>query len=358
MSISSDRDAVQRTALVVLAIVTTFVTLKLAEDILAPMVLALVTGVILSPLGRMFERLGWPNGLVATGVVVLCMLLVGVVAFLVEPLIWRLVETLPRIRWELRGFVEQFRDLIQGLSEVNQEVEEALGTNSGAGTGGGEDVSESMPKLTDALFFAPVIIAQALVFLGTLFFFLLTRRDIYDWISDRVTGSPQDAGRVRGRFRTAEALVSRYFLTVTIINVALGAALACALIIVGLPAPLVWGVVAAGLNFVLYLGPMAVTAGLLVAGIVAFDGPTVLAPPLIFLCLNMAEGQFITPALVGRHISVNPLLVFVSLVVWLWLWGPIGGIVAIPVLVITMAMLDIFETDDAATEEAQDQPSI
>ncbi len=356
MSIRSDSHAVQRTALVILSLITTFVALKLAEDILAPMVLALVTGVILSPLSRILERLGLPNGLVATGVVMLCMVLVGTIAFLVEPLIWRLVDALPRIRWELRDFVEQFRDLIRGLSEVNKEVEEALGTNSVTGAGNGEDVTQSVPKLTDALFFAPVIFAQTLVFLGTLFFFLLTRRGIYDWISDRVTGSLEDTGRVRRRFATAEALVSRYFLAVTVINLALGTALSGALMIIGLPAALVWGVAAAGLNYVPYLGPMAVTAGLLVAGVVAFDGLMVLAPPLIFLALNMTEGQFVTPTLVGRHMSVNPLLVFVSLVVWLWLWGPIGGIVAIPVLVITMTMLDIFGADDIATQRAQDQP--
>ncbi|QIE47334.1 AI-2E family transporter [Pseudohalocynthiibacter aestuariivivens] len=354
MSIRSDRDAAQRTALVVVALIAVFVALKLAEDILAPMVLAIVTGVILSPLSRIFERLGMPKGLVASSVVLLCVILVGTIAFLIEPLIWRLVEAMPKIRWELRDFVDQFRDLIRGLSEVNQEVEEALGTSAGTAAEKGDDVAEGMPKLTDALFFAPVIVAQALVFLGTLFFFLLTRRGIYDWVSDRVTSSPADAGRVRQRFGTAESLVSRYFLTVTVINIVLGSALAGALMIVGLPAPLVWGIAAAGLNYLLYLGPMVVTAGLLLAGIVAFDGLMAVVPPLIFLCLNLTEGQFLTPALVGRHMSVNPLLVFVSLVVWLWLWGPIGGIIAIPVLVITLAMLDIFDTDDDAPDQATD----
>ena len=116
--------------------------------------------------------------------------------------------------------------------------------------------------------------------------------------------------------------------------------------LIGLPGAFVWGVVAALANFILYMGPMMVTAGLLIAGLVTFNGLMVLLPPAIFLGLNMLEAQFVTPTFLGKRIAVNPLLIFISLVVWLWLWGPIGGIIAIPVLVIAMVMLDIFEDDE------------
>ncbi|WP_245964137.1 AI-2E family transporter [Roseovarius spongiae] len=338
-----------RTAVVLIALIAGFAALKIGENIFAPMTLAVVVGVILSPLAQAMERMGLPRGLVSAGVLVVFVLLFAVIAFLIEPLIWRLTDAMPRIRFELRYFVEELRGLIRGLDEVNKEVEQALGTSNGAAkAAGGEegDVAKSVPNLTDALFFAPVILAQALIFLGTLFFFLLTRAGIYDWISHWSGRTREQADRIRDRFRTAEILVSRYFFTITLINLALGAALAGALALIGLPAPIVWGAVAAGLNYILYLGPMTVTAGLLVAGVVAFNGLFAVVPPLIFLCLNMIEGQFVTPTLVGRNISVNPLLVFVSLVVWLWLWGPIGGIVAIPVLVTVLALLDIFDGDE------------
>jgi predicted PurR-regulated permease PerM len=92
------------------------------------------------------------------------------------------------------------------------------------------------------------------------------------------------------------------------------------------------------MNFILYLGPACVAVALLVAGIVVFDGPTVLLPPALFVGLNLLEGQFVTPMLVGRHMSVNPLLVFLSLVFWLWLWGPLGGFIAIPLLIWSLAI--------------------
>ena len=183
-----------------------------------------------------------------------------------------------------------------------------------------------------------------------LFFFLLTRKGIYSWLA-RFIGDRADTEILLQRFTQAERLVSRYFLTITVINAALGTALAGALALIGLPGPFIWGLTAALANFILYMGPMMVTGGLLIAGLVAFDGLMTFLPAVIFLSLNMIEAQFATPAFLGRHISVNPLLIFVSLVVWLWLWGPIGGIIAIPVLVIALVMLNIFEP---ASDDDQD----
>ena len=152
--------------------------------------------------------------------------------------------------------------------------------------------------------------------------------------------------------------MSRYFLTITAINAGLGIALAAALSLIGLPGALVWGCVAALLNYVLYLGPAFLVLGLTIAGILAFSGIFSFAPPLIFLFLNMLESQFATPALLGKHISLNPLLIFVSLVFWLWLWGPVGGIIAIPVLLIAVALLNMLEPlNEASANDAPDRPS-
>lgn len=339
------RDPVQRWCLIVITVVVAFACLDVAQDILAPTLLALITGVILSPVTTLLERLGLPRGLVAILVLVLGLAAIAVAVILLEPIVWRIVDEIPRIQSELRGFVAEFRNLVRGLDQVNKEVEEALGAGQAAAEDEGAAAASAMPRLTDALFLAPVVGAQVLIFLGTLFFFLLTRQDIYVWIAHRFADQGEGGSfEAIKRFRTAERMVSRYFLTVTVINAGLGAALASGLVVVGLPGPFVWGAVAAVLNFVLYLGPIMVIAGLFLAGVVAFDGPMVLLPPLLFTTLNMIEAQFVTPALVGRHIAVNPLLIFMSLVVWVWLWGPIGGIVAIPVLVIVMALLNIFET--------------
>ncbi|SEM47946.1 Predicted PurR-regulated permease PerM [Roseovarius tolerans] len=354
LSPHSTGDPIVRVAVIVIAVTLGFGTLKLGADIFAPMVLGVVTGVILAPMTDVFERWGLPAGLASAIMLVLGVSVIAVMGILVEPLIWRVVEHLPTIKWELRAIIGEFRGLVRGLDAVNREVEEALGTQSPS-DGSEESGPDPMPTLTSTLFLAPVVLAQVLIFGGTLFFFLLTRKGIYQWLAHWI-GTSRDTAIIQRRFATAERLVARYFLTISIVNAGLGIALGTALALIGMPAPIIWGMGAALLNFILYAGPMVVVGALLLAGLIVFDGLMILAPAAIFLMLNMIEAQFVTPSMVGRHISVNPLLIFVSLVIWLWIWGPIGGIVAIPVLVMVLVMLDIFEVDsEIGAETAMSQ---
>src|SRR6056297_761171 len=353
-NLTSPRDPVLHLAAYLVIAALGFAILRTGGDILAPMLLGLVIGVILAPFTDFLERIGLPRGLSAAAVLLLGVLAIATLAFLTEPLIWRIAGELPRIKWELRSLVNEFRSLIQGLAEMNREVEEALGARSDKDESGS---APDMPSLTQALFLAPLLLTQALIFGGVLFFFLLTRKSIYSWLSQWI-GDESNTDVILQRFTRAERLVSRYFLTITVINATLGTALAGALALIGLPGPLIWGLTAALANFILYMGPMMVTGGLLVAGLVAFDGLMTFLPAAIFLSLNMIEAQFATPAFLGRHISVNPLLIFVSLVVWLWMWGPIGGIIAIPVLVIALVMLNVFDTSpDDDTDDGTAPPA-
>lgn len=337
-------DPIVRVSVIVIAVTLGFATLKLGADIFAPMVLGVVTGVILAPMADVFERWGLPVGLASAIMLILGALAVAVIGILVEPLIWQIVEQLPTIKWELRAIIGEFRGLIRGLDAVNREVKEALGTPSSGG-GGSDSAPAPLPSLTGTLLLAPLVLTQVLIFGGTLFFFLLTRKGIYRWLAHWI-GKAGDADIIQRRFNIAEHLVARYFLTISIINLGLGAALGMALALIGMPAPVIWAIGAALLNYVVYAGPMVLVGALLLAGLIVFSGLMVFAPAAIFLAINMIESQFVTPAMVGRHISVNPLLIFVSLVIWLWIWGPIGGIVAIPVLVMVLVMLDIFEIDN------------
>lgn len=342
MSVSAAKtDQPLRIAILLIATILGFAALKLGQDFFAPLVLALVTGVILGPLTDKLQRIGLPITLAAVSVLILGMLLLAALAILAEPLIWRVVDELPKLKWEVRNIIDEFRGVIRGLDEVNKEVEEVLGAISETNGAVASAEDNAIPTLSDALFFAPVVVAHFLIFAGSLFFFLLTRHGIYSWLSRFVGGRNEVV--IKERLRWSEKLVSRYVLTISVINVGLGLALGTMLWLIGMPAPFVWGAVATLLNFVLYLGPLVLTFSLFLAGLVAFNGVMVFLPPIIFLILNVTESQLVTPGLIGRHMSVNPLLIFVSLLFWLWLWGPIGGIIAIPILVIALVMLDLFD---------------
>ncbi|MBY6003883.1 AI-2E family transporter [Salipiger bermudensis] len=327
-------DTVLRVSTVIMASGVLLFGLKVAQDIFAPLTLAIVTGVIFAPLADRLERLGLPRGAVAMGLIVGIFFAIGALAYLVEPYITTVIDRLPSIKYEIRKLFIEYQGLIQGFDQMNKEVEAALGSGSG------EKEATDMPGLTDAVFLAPVILAQMLIFLGGLFFFLLTRNEIYRYVSAKI-GTGMDTPKLLERFCDAESMVSRYFAAISIVNAGLGIAVGTALMLLGLPGAVVWGIAAMLLNFVLYLGPAALAAGLLLAGVVNYDGLMTFAPMAIYLACNMTEAQFVTPALIGRHVQINPFLIFVSLVFWLWFWGPLGGIVAIPVTLILLRLFDI-----------------
>ncbi len=323
-----------RTSIVLIAIVICLAALHFAQDIAAPMTLAVVVGVIVAPLMDFLHRLKIPVGYSATIIMVLTLVGLGLLILALEPLLWRVTDEIPKIRYELQALIYDMRGMMRGLDDMNVEMQRALGGESGEGA-----AESALPSVSDALFLAPVILAQVLVFAGTFYFFLLTRLEVYSALAKRIGGVAQSSV-IQQRFKTAESLVSRYFVTISFINLGLGLALTGVLMLIGLPLAWVWGMAAFLLNYVLYVGPALMAAGLLLSGLVHFDGLMVGAPFLGFLCLNMMEAQFVTPSLVGKHVSLNALLVFVALVFGLWFWGPIGGIVSIPVMVIAAALLD------------------
>jgi predicted PurR-regulated permease PerM len=104
--------------------------------------------------------------------------------------------------------------------------------------------------------------------------------------------------------------------------------------VLGLPHPLLWGVLAATLNFIPYLGPAIMIAALFVIGLMNFQtlGQSLLAP-IAYLSITTIEGQFLTPTIIGHRLTLNPFLVFLSIAFWAWMWGPIGAFLATPLLI-------------------------
>ncbi|MEO1138181.1 MAG: AI-2E family transporter [Pseudomonadota bacterium] len=302
--------------LCIIAAFTTIAALKFAQDLLAPVVMALVLGVVLSPLARRLEDLGIPRAFSAGSSLVFAGVALGMIVVLFGPVLSNLLDQIPKIEQQFRGWFSEITRGLRSLGGLSFELERTLSES-------GEDaVENAVPGILDALWLAPNLLAQILIFSGTLFFFILTRDEIYCFF-------PQQ----RRALQTADRAVSFYFTTVTMINMALGLALCAALTVIGLPNPVLWGAAAFLFNFAVYLGPITLVVALAIAGMMTFNSAYALLPPLAFLVLNAVESQFVTPALVGKRLNVNPLAVFLSIIFGLWLWGPLGGIVSLPVLV-------------------------
>ncbi|MEY1556360.1 AI-2E family transporter [Yoonia sp. R2331] len=324
------RTSVNQGCLVIVAIAAGILLLQQTSYILVPVVAALTLGIVMTPVSDLWDRLRIPNAPAAFLTMLFAVAIIFAVILLIEPYVTLAIEQAPIIRAELRDTVFEARRLLRGLEAISEDMATAI--EPGAGAAGDED-TVTVPSLTDALFYAPQFMARLLIFVGTLYFFLLVRTDIYDGLSRNIKPL------AKSDLRLAAKQVSRYVLTIAAINASFGVVIALAMQIIGMPTPVIWGILACLLNFMLYLGPATLAVALTIAGIVAFDGAASFLPVAIYVTLNAIEAQFVTPALVGRNLSVNPLLVFLSLVFWLWIWGPVGGIIAIPILIWTMTVL-------------------
>jgi predicted PurR-regulated permease PerM len=130
-----------------------------------------------------------------------------------------------------------------------------------------------------------------------------------------------------------------YLLTVTMINLGVGIATGIICAITGMPNPAGLGALAATLNFFPIIGPVAMFVILTVVGIIAF--PTIgaaLIAPLAFIGITFLEGHFVTPTIIGRRLELNALAVFMALAFWTWLWGPMGGFLSSPLLIVALIL--------------------
>ena len=319
-------------AVVLVGIVTFVFALHAAKFVLAPVALAVVVGLMLGPVANRLERGGAPGWLSAAVVVLLFMAVVtGLMMALFGPLSFWAGE-LPRIWEQLQLQLADLRNLIEALRGVQQQLREVTG-------GEGLTVSvEDGTAVTSVATFAPALLAQVLLFLASLYFFVATRNDIRIGVL-RLCFNRRLRWRTAHIFRDVEAMVSTYLLSITAINVGLGVAVGCALWAFGVPSPALWGALAGLLNFVIYIGPTVMAAILFAVGLGTYDTLAMsMMPMVIYLSINLMEAQFFTPMIVGRTLTLNPFLVLLALAFWIWIWGPIGGFIAIPALLIVFAI--------------------
>jgi predicted PurR-regulated permease PerM len=183
------------------------------------------------------------------------------------------------------------------------------------------------------------VVDEFMIFLIALVFHLIYHRQIQDGLVVLVR-KPEAKERMRAVLKDIERNMSSYFGTVTVVNVFVGLATAGITAMLGFPHPILWGVFAAVMNYIPYLGPLLVLIALFVIGVVVF--PTLqeaALAPLLFLALNTLEGQVITPAFVGHRLTINPFLVFLSIAFWTWLWGPLGAFLAVPLLLTALVVV-------------------
>jgi predicted PurR-regulated permease PerM len=198
--------------------------------------------------------------------------------------------------------------------------------------------------LRDRLLSGGFGLAADTVVMLILLYFLLASGDLFLRKLVRVLPRLEDKRRAVEIARQIEQDVSAYLGTVTLIHLALGSAVALVFSLLGVPNPLLWGAMVAVLNFIPYLGTTIDYVVFALVGVLTFSTlPRMLAPVGAFLVLNVFEGYLITPMIVSRRLTLNPVVVFVGLTFWTWMWGVVGAILAVPITVVCKILCDHVE---------------
>jgi len=308
--------------------------LYFGRPVLLPVVAALVIGITLSPAVEYGTRFKIPAAVSSVVLVVLLVAVVGaVLTFFAAPLSeW--IARAPEIGAAVKAKLRVFDYPLAVLHDIKAAI---MPTGATAPT---VAVESSPAELVGAVVGAVTpAVGQFVVFFGTMIFFLISHIGLRRKLI--VAFGTRDARlRVMRIWNDIEANLVGYVGLVTLINLALGAVTAAMLYLVGFPNPITFGLITMGLNYIPYLGPAIVAAVLFGVGLVAM--PTLyqaaLAPAL-FVAITTIEGHFITPSIVGRRLTLSPFLVFLALVFWTWLWGPIGAFLAVPLLIVAIVVL-------------------
>lgn len=311
--------------------------IDLARPVLLPAVSGVVIGLMLGPLSARASRLGIPTivtSLLLLALVVLVFYLV--IALLASPVVeW--IGKAPEVGSLLRqklAFLDRPFASLEGLRKAITPQGDALKVDTGTNL--------VAPLLT----FVTPAVGQLVIFIGTLFFFLLGRTELRRHLVAFFDGREARL-RVIRILNDVESNLTDYLSVVAVINFAVGLAAMAVAFVVGLPNPIAWGVLGFLLNFVPYLGALIMQLVMFGVGIVTFPtlGQAALAPAL-YLAFTTLEGHFITPAIMGHRLTLSPLTVFLALVFWTWIWGPVGAFLAVPLLIVALvAMHHIFPKD-------------
>ena len=313
--------------LLVLAI---FYTMYFMRAILLPLVLASLLSYLLRPIVRTFSRAHIRPPLSAAIILIGLVTLIGYAISLLAVPAAGWIEKAPYSLQTLQTKLVPLRQPIENVARASGEIEK-LATPDTPQAKAAIEVKKH--PIADALYVRGPEFVVGLVLMLILLYFLLAYDGVFLTKIIKLLPTLADKKRAICIANDIEAHVSRYLFTVTVINICLGIAVGTTAGLLGLRNPLMWGVMVALLNFVPYLGALTGITCMTLGAVLSFDSlGYALVFPAMYLTFAILEGNFITPMVMGRSLTLNPVMVLLSLTFWGWMWGIPGVILAVPIL--------------------------
>jgi predicted PurR-regulated permease PerM len=333
------RQEVVAIALVGLLIIAVTTVLYFGKAFFLPVVMAFVVGTMLSPAASLLERIRIPRSLgavlIVAAVTAFCAFIIGLISAPAMEWSSRLPELAGRLKEKLHVFDRPL----------------ALWHDMQVMLGGSDSLAGfQMPKfewVQPTLEFLSPTFAEFLLFFATLVLFIASWKDLRRGLIMAFGDRPSRLRTLR-ILNEIEEHLGGYLLTVTMINAGVGVATGIVCAATGMPNPAGLGALAATLNYIPIIGPVAMFAVLVVVGLVAF--PTLsgaMMAPLLFTIVTFFEGHFITPTIIGRRLALNALAVLLALAFWTWLWGPMGAFLSSPLLIVALILKEHLIPDDS-----------
>lgn len=328
-----------RFALQGLLVLSILYTAYFAQAILRPFALAVLLALLLAPAVRALKRWRLPEPIGAAVVVLGLAAVFSCSAYLLFDPAKQWIESAPRTlrqaEYKLRGIKKSMQEVSKAAAHVEQMAKV-------------EPEQPAAPKIVAA---EPRLVSRVLA--GTqgvlpaagativLLYFLLASGDMFLRKLVRTMAGLRRKKRAVRITRSIQSNLGRYLMTVSLINAGLGAVTGVLMHLLGMPNPLLWGVLVAVLNFMPYVGAVVSMIVLTTVAFLSFEHlGEVLAVPALFFALSVLEGQILTPLATGRRLMLNPVAIFLAMLFWGWLWGVLGALMAVPILMVIKVLCE------------------
>jgi len=316
-------------------------SLFVGREFLTPIVLAFLLALTLTPIVRFLAKWSIPSAISATLLILISAAALGILVYVTSGPVSALVADAPAIGEKIQSKIRTLQITVERAVRATAEIESATETISDSAV---EKVAVAQPGILSRAAGNALSIGTTLAITFVLSLFLLSSGTMfYEKIIQSVP-KLSDKKRALRVVYSVEREISRYLFTIVAINTALGVVVGVGLWCLNVPNALVWGVATGLLNFLPYIGALITLVLVGVISLITFDGALALVPPAFVLFCNIIEGQLITPLLVGRRLELNTVAVFISISFWSWIWGFIGALLAVPILVVIKVICDHFDS--------------